>query len=199
MSYRLTFGDPDRRLAECWRIQDCWGCTHSPWNCGWCPFSSACIPLPNSAVPLLAPVTNPSICPSSNERFELRTRALGCGCSTTTFLSITVTIAATIAALLIGYAISWCAKGIVRGRKAASAGWEVCVDENGERVQGVWERKDLKTRWWPFRKTNIREDDLLLCDGDEITKSWRWWRPWKSRSASRLRNGADIDHQSDHN
>ena len=89
----------DYRLAGCWRIQNCHACTHSRHGCGWCPHSSTCVPVSS----LLQPMSDAKTCPSRGERFELRTKALGCGCSTTTFLSIVVTVFATIAALLLIY------------------------------------------------------------------------------------------------
>lgn len=61
--------------------------------------SGTCVPASN----LLQPIVKHDICPVSSERFELRTRALGCGCSTTTLLSILVTIPATLVAAALLY------------------------------------------------------------------------------------------------
>ena len=89
----------DDRLAACWRIQNCYACTHSKHGCGWCPHTSTCVPVSS----IFEPISNAQTCPSRDERYELRTKALGCGCSTATFLSVVVTVFVTIAALILLY------------------------------------------------------------------------------------------------
>ena len=128
----------DNRLAACWHIQNCYRCIHSNHGCGWCPHSSTCIPVSS----LLEPVTNAKVCPTKNERFELRTKALGCGCSTTTLLSIIVTIFATIVAILLLYAV-----GILIYKFNNTFGtdtWrgiEVQFKDDGSRTERQWKRK----------------------------------------------------------
>lgn len=103
--------------------------------------SSTCIPATN----LLSPLKHP-ICPLLSERYELRTRALGCGCSTTTFLSIIITILCTLFATLLIYSI-WKAQILqwlwrIFG-PGAWEGWErVEVEEGGEVAvrEGAWRR-----------------------------------------------------------
>lgn len=125
------------RLAACWRIQRCYACTHSSHGCGWCPHTSTCVPVSS----LLQPISDSKTCPSRDERFELRTRALGCGCSTATFLSIVVTVFATIAALALLYGIA-----VLLGRlngvfgTGSWRGLELEVKEDGSRVEKEWKR-----------------------------------------------------------
>ena len=122
-------------LSRCWRHQFCHACINSKAGCGWCPGSSTCIP----ASSLLSPVTNAQICPLRNERFELRTRALGCGCSTTTLLSIIVTVFATLVAAALLWAVGvslWKAN-----RAFGSGSWrgvEVWIKDGGGRVERQW-------------------------------------------------------------
>lgn len=131
------------REAACWRRQDCYSCTHDKHSCGWCPFSSTCVP----ASALTDPVKHKNICPLASERWELRTKALGCGCSTTTLLSIIVTVFATIAGLLLLAALIWIltnlnpffGSGVV-------AGTELEVKEDGTREEHEWHRPGLGSR-----------------------------------------------------
>ena len=126
------------RLEQCWRISSCHTCINSPSRCGWCPQSSTCIP----ASSLLEPISNAKICPLKAERFELRTKALGCGCSTTTLLSVIVTVFATIVALVLIYGV-----GVVVLRCNAAFGtgtWrgiEVEIKDDGSRMERQWTRR----------------------------------------------------------
>lgn len=134
----MDYSNEDR-LAACWHIQNCYNCIRSNHGCGWCPFSSACIP----ASSLLEPVSNAKVCPLKAERFELRTKALGCGCSTTTILSIIVTVFATIVALVLLYGI-----GIVICKINSTFGtgtWrgiEFEIKDDGTRTERQWKRPE---------------------------------------------------------
>ncbi|KAI0173393.1 hypothetical protein GGR52DRAFT_384646 [Hypoxylon sp. FL1284] len=89
----------DAHLLRCWGIQDCKGCL-AQGDCSWCPFSWTCVP--NSAkVPLLAPAWDENVCPHWAERWEIRTRPLGCQVSTITTLTALVTIASTLVFVLL--------------------------------------------------------------------------------------------------
>lgn len=113
-------------------------------GCGWCPESGVCVPTTS----LLEPVSNKDICPLRSERFELRTRALGCGCSTITLLSVIVTVFATIATLLLLYGLIRAISGINpflgTGR---TAGWEIKCEEDGTRKGQEWRRGGLR-KWY---------------------------------------------------
>ena len=128
---------PEDHLSACWRISNCNNCINSSHGCGWCASSSACVP----ASSLLEPITNSHICPSRNERFELRTRALGCGCSTTTLLSVIVTVFATIVALGVLYGI-----GVLVYKANSTFGtgtWrgiEVEIKDDGTKTEKQWKR-----------------------------------------------------------
>lgn len=126
------------REKGCWRIQDCGSCLKSKHRCGWCPSSSTCVPATN----LLSPINHP-VCPLASERYELRTSALGCNCSTTTLLSVIVAVFSTIAAILLLSLVLWLLKWW--GRTMRSGGWEIVVQEDGTVREGTWRRGSL----WP--------------------------------------------------
>ena len=139
------------RQHACWKIQDCKGCLRSDHGCGWCPTSATCVPATN----LLEPVTHKDICPLDSERFELRTKALGCGCSTTTLLSVIVTVFATIAGLILLYGI---VRAIALLNQAFGSGqwqgWEIEVKEDGSRNEREWTRSNSVTSW--FRRIFLK-------------------------------------------
>ena len=142
------------RAAKCWRRQDCYSCTHDKHGCGWCPFSSTCVP----ASALTDPVSNKNICPMVSERWELRTKALGCGCSTTTLLSVIVTVFATIGALIVLIALGWLLKNLnpFFGSGVVS-GTELEVKDDGTREEHEWRRPGLgsKLRAWMNSKPDL--------------------------------------------
>lgn len=142
------------RAASCWRRQDCHSCTHDKHGCGWCPFSSTCVP----ASSLTQPVSDKNICPLAAERWELRTKALGCGCSTTTLLSIIVTIFATIGALFVLIALGWLLKTLnpFFGSGVVS-GTELKPKEGPFHEEREWRRPGLgsKLRAWMDLKPDL--------------------------------------------
>ena len=132
----------NHRQHACWRVQDCHSCTHSSHGCGWCPFSGVCVPTTN----LLKPVVDAHVCPLRGERFELRTKALGCGCSTTTLLSIIVTIFATIAALaLLTGVVAALFKFNQTFGTGSWNGWEVKYEDDGSKEEHQWRRSNRVT------------------------------------------------------
>ncbi|KAI5211643.1 hypothetical protein E4T42_08176 [Aureobasidium subglaciale] len=133
------------RRKGCWRIQDCGSCLKSKHGCGWCPSSSTCVPTTN----LLTPISHP-VCPLASERYELRTKTLGCNCSTITFLSVIVTVFCTIAALLLISGVLWLLKWW--GRTFRSGGWEIVVEEDGRVREGTWRRSTLWPRFMVARR-----------------------------------------------
>ncbi|KAI1176203.1 hypothetical protein F4777DRAFT_281656 [Nemania sp. FL0916] len=87
-------------LLRCWAIQDCGGCLKQP-DCSWCPFSWTCVPNSHQ-VQFLAPAwEGDNTCPHWAERWEIRTRPLGCHVSTITTLTSLVTIACTLLFVLL--------------------------------------------------------------------------------------------------
>ncbi|KXT11140.1 hypothetical protein AC579_4939 [Pseudocercospora musae] len=121
----------DERTKACWKMQDCGSCINSKHGCGWCSSSFSCVP----ANSLLDPVSQHGICPLASARFELRTKTLGCGCSTATLLSVIVTVFATIAALLLLYAIGLALKNLNPYLGSGqTAGWQIEVKHDGTTV-----------------------------------------------------------------
>jgi hypothetical protein len=107
------------------------------------------------ATSLLDPVFKADVCPASQERFELRTKTLGCGCSTTTLLSVIVTVVSILVALLILYAILVCTRALnqVYG-SGTQRGWEIEVLDDGTMKGKPWARQSWTTtlRSWFHRK-----------------------------------------------
>lgn len=154
---------PNDRLAACWRLQHCHACTHSPHGCGWCPHSSTCVPVSS----LLAPVAHAHVCPTRVERFELRTRALGCGCSTATFLSVVVAVFATVAALALLYALVVLVKHANRVFGTGSwRGLELEIKADGAREEKEWRRHP-----WSERVSALFRRDRTSFDRSEQEQS----------------------------
>ncbi|KAF6825761.1 hypothetical protein CMUS01_09706 [Colletotrichum musicola] len=110
----------DEHFFRCWQRQDCKACLKEN-QCGWCPMTSACVPNPY-AIPLLAPAYNEDICPHWAERWELRTRPLGCQVSTITSLTSIISILSTLvviaAVTLVVLLVRWS-----RRRSQEDPGW----------------------------------------------------------------------------
>ncbi|KYK56024.1 hypothetical protein DCS_07990 [Drechmeria coniospora] len=86
-------------LMRCWSRQTCGACLDQD-ECSWCPFTWSCVP--NSyGIPLLAPASNPNICPHPAERWELRTVPFGCHVSSVTV--VTASIAIIVTALFVSF------------------------------------------------------------------------------------------------
>ena len=90
-----------------------------------------------------------NVCPLRSERFELRTKALGCGCSTTTLLSILTTVFATILALVLLYGLATVIKYL--NRAFGSGNWngtEIEVKDDGKRDEREWRRSNPISSFW---------------------------------------------------
>ena len=154
----------ESRLEACWRIQTCHNCLNSDHGCGWCPTSSLCIPTSG----ILEPVTNKNVCPLKDERFELRTKPFGCGCSTTTLLTAIVTVFATIIAFGVLSAIGVFLLKLNRDFGSGTwRGTELEIKEvSSTRIERQWKRGG----WLPesirsiFRRRDFKtqsEQDLM--------------------------------------
>ncbi|KAL0938760.1 uncharacterized protein CTRU02_205370 [Colletotrichum truncatum] len=141
----------EEHFFRCWRHQDCKVCLAEN-QCSWCPMTSACVPNPYT-IPLLAPAWNEDICPHWAERWELRTRPLGCQVSTITSLTSIISIVSTLIVVLLVFllviAIRW-----GRRRSQREPGW-----------WRVW-RYDWMQVLWPTR--HIAEQDPLLGQDHNI-------------------------------
>ncbi|KAK3904324.1 hypothetical protein C8A05DRAFT_13798 [Staphylotrichum tortipilum] len=136
---------PDEHFRRCWRQQFCSNCLSEP-SCSWCPFTQACVPNTHP-IPLLAPAYDEHVCPHWTERWEVRTRPLGCHVSTITALSVLVSVASTLVVLgVLGVVVACCRRVSARGRggggvppaeggwRGLGTGWRVVVE--GRAVEG---------------------------------------------------------------
>ncbi|KAF4841731.1 hypothetical protein CGCSCA4_v009261 [Colletotrichum siamense] len=143
----------DEHFFRCWQRQDCKGCLAED-RCSWCPMTSACVPNPY-AIPLLAPAWNEDVCPHWAERWELRTRPLGCQVSTITSLTSIISIVSTLVVVLLVtllfVTIRW-----ARRRSVKEPGW--------------WRVWQYDWRHIVTRRDNIGEQDPLLGQ-DHSTRS----------------------------
>ncbi|KAI2614078.1 uncharacterized protein GGS25DRAFT_470259 [Hypoxylon fragiforme] len=100
MNFTAAAANDDDHLKRCWRIQHCKGCLGQQSDCSWCPFSWTCVPNRHK-VPFLAPAWDDNACPHWAERWEMRTRPLGCQVSTITTLTSLVSILSTLVLVLL--------------------------------------------------------------------------------------------------
>ncbi|KAH7005284.1 hypothetical protein EDB82DRAFT_77484 [Fusarium venenatum] len=102
-TFRANFtlhGNYDHQhFQRCWKHQTCKGCLATS-QCSWCPFTWSCVPN-MSRIPLLAPAYDEHVCPHWAERWELRSRPLGCQVSSITSLTAIITIASTLTFVLL--------------------------------------------------------------------------------------------------
>ncbi|GES59054.1 suppressor/enhancer of lin-12 protein 9 precursor [Aspergillus terreus] len=79
--------------------------------------SSTCVPN-RASLAILSPLGSSQICPlGAKERWELRTTTLGCNVSTFTFLTALVSVAATLAAIGLGYLAVWAWEQVMTSRR----------------------------------------------------------------------------------
>lgn len=138
----MGFPDPsDAQLLRCWRHQDCKHCLDED-GCSWCPFvcepnqtsnkpvsfstdpikSWSCVSN-NHTIQLLAPAYDEDICPHWAERWEVRTRPLGCQVSTITSLTSIVSIASTLVAVLVISLLVLALRRLRRYHQRQAGGW----------------------------------------------------------------------------
>jgi hypothetical protein len=176
MSDVSTFQEPsDSLISKCMRLQDCGSCLSSS-SCSWCPVvcfpplahlptpslltiyiskTSFCVPN-TSPIPILAPFTNPSICPLAHgrERWELRTRPLGCNCSTITFLTSVISVIATLTAILLLILATWVGKWGLRRWRGRGKGWWRIWSKDWWASEGGW------FKWsWRWKLTHRKGDE----------------------------------------
>ncbi|KAI1457458.1 hypothetical protein F4805DRAFT_179971 [Annulohypoxylon moriforme] len=126
----------DAHLMRCWRIQNCKDCLTRQPDCSWCPFSWTCVP--NTArITLLAPAWDENICPHWAERWEIRTRPLGCQVSTITTLTSLVSIASTLVLVLLISLTVWGFRTL-RAYGKKNPGWWRMSKSDWERLPARW-------------------------------------------------------------
>ncbi|KAF2402928.1 hypothetical protein EJ06DRAFT_527903 [Trichodelitschia bisporula] len=159
----MSTSPPSDPFHTCWALQSCTSClAHAA--CGWCPYSSTCVPLPSSSLPpLLLPLSKAHICPLPwQERYELRTAPLGCGCSTTSLLVGLGAVGGTLVALLVGWLLVWVLGWIYAAERAERGGWVLHEGPRGERWGHTWTRP-RRTWWTGWRRREDGESAALLA------------------------------------
>lgn len=84
--------------------------------------SWSCVPN-NHTIQALAPAYDENVCPHWAERWEIRTRPLGCQVSTITSLTSIISIASTLVVLSVILLIAWAFARLRRHHKQAEPGW----------------------------------------------------------------------------
>jgi hypothetical protein len=97
----------------------------------------------------------------------LRTKTLGCGCSTATFLTLIVVVVSTFLALLIMYAIVKCVRSVnqVYGT-GAHRGWKIEIHDDGSMSERLWARRSVKS-WFRHGDLSLRSEQQ---DGTEHSR-----------------------------
>jgi len=109
--------------------------------------------------------------PLAQERFELRTKTRGCGCSTATFLSLIIAVVSTFLALLIMYAIVKCVRSVnqVYGT-GARHGWEIEIHDDGSMSERLWARRTVKS-WFRRGDLSVRSEQQEATEGSRLLPS----------------------------
>jgi hypothetical protein len=128
--------------------------------------SGTCLPIPRgNHLPLLSPVWDTySICPTYDDRWDLRTKTLGCHVNTLTVFTCIITVVCTLLGLGliagIWKAVAYCFAPL-EGAGGRGRGWRIALvegDRTGEQwfVGKPWEREgSLGYRireWWTTRQ-----------------------------------------------
>ncbi|KAL7897524.1 hypothetical protein HDV63DRAFT_258618 [Trichoderma sp. SZMC 28014] len=133
----------DEKFQRCWAQQSCGGCLNN-LGCSWCPYTWSCVP--NShAIPLLAPAFDDEICPHPDERWEVRTRPLGCQVSSRMGLTVAMTVVATLAAVL-------------------------AVTASIILVRKIWKSEKMSREWafWQTNRGDPERDSLLSAQQENM-------------------------------
>ncbi|KXH44736.1 hypothetical protein CNYM01_02201 [Colletotrichum nymphaeae SA-01] len=138
----------EEHFFRCWNHQDCKVCLAED-ECSWCPMTSACVPNPY-AIPLLAPAYDENICPHWAERWELRTKPLGCQVSTITSLTSIISIVST---FVVAFLVALIVLGVRWGRR------RIKHDPDWWRL---WKRDWSRVQFWQRPQEQDRERDPLL-------------------------------------
>ncbi|KAH8150125.1 uncharacterized protein LAJ45_05811 [Morchella importuna] len=151
----LSDYDPERLFQHCWRRNSCGECLKTHMPCGWCPTSQACVPVFSG---LFTPLGDPKVCPMSSERFELRTKPLGCNVSTVTALTAVVSVFSTL--LLVGIIFV-----VVRYHASLGSLWRRIWRRNS----GEEEEEDGE----PNENTGLLHSTRRAAAG--IGRNWSFW------------------------
>ena len=134
----ITPGDDLDVFFHCWIKPHCPACL-SPSNkypCSWCATSQVCVPNTVYDYPfgILSPLKTDKLCPLGwRERWELRARPFSCRCSSMTFVSVVVTVVATLLSLSLIILAVIAGRWLGRKWRARKPGW--------------WRVSSWKPRW----------------------------------------------------
>ena len=110
-------------FLRCFAQQSCDSCLRSQYPCSWCETSQVCVSNTYFQDPfaILTPLKYDDVCPLAwREKWEMRAKPFSCRCSSMTFLSVVITVASTLAAImfiqLIILLIRVCSKRLFRKR-----------------------------------------------------------------------------------
>lgn len=115
--------------------------------------TSSCVPNTHD-IQILAPIWQPDICPDGSESWEIRTKSLGCHCSTITLLTCIISVLSTF--VVIGF--------VAMGGKAARGLqdlWATRADEWWK----VW--RHYKPGWWKIWNTRKSDTDPIDVEAPE--------------------------------
>ncbi|KAK3394419.1 hypothetical protein B0H63DRAFT_45337 [Podospora didyma] len=133
-------GDSDNHLRRCWKQQSCNDCLDQD-KCSWCPYTQSCVP--NSyEIPLLAPAYDEHICPQWSERWEIRTKPLGCQVSTITSLTAVVSVTSTLVLVMLIWLCLWVVRRLRRLHRERPAWWRVRGYQEGARRRWMFWRRE---------------------------------------------------------
>ncbi|KAK4461256.1 hypothetical protein QBC42DRAFT_94915 [Cladorrhinum samala] len=160
-------GDDDSLiLLRCWRQQSCSSCLDTS-SCNWCPFTQSCTPN-TYAIPLLAPAYDENICPYWAERWEVRTRPLGCQVSTITALSVIIAVLSTLAVAFLIWLILVSTRRLKRRITSGSTSWE-----DGEQTWLAYARswRTWNPREWGSTSRTMRNHPSTISEQDPLLQA----------------------------
>lgn len=156
-SVLASYTDEEWRTTTCWNEQSCDTCLRSRAGCGWCSSvsqialcmpgvhlqeieqSSICVPLKRVAFPLLSPISDRDVCPTYDDRWELRTSTLGCKVSTMSVLICLATIICTMLGTILLLGLGRLATRMLGPCwPTRHRGWEIIRSEQGDRIAHTW-------------------------------------------------------------
>lgn len=149
-------GDDLDLFFHCWIRSSCPSCLSpsNPYPCSWCETSQACVPNTIFSYPfgILSPIKSEDICPLRwRERWEMRARPFSCRCSSMTFVSVVVAVAATLLGVLLIWLSVVFGRWVGRKWRARKPGWW-----RAENWRPTWMKrrgKDASTETEPERQT----------------------------------------------
>lgn len=143
-------------ICRCIRTEPLKSTSRSAWRfCSTNPTKSwSCVPN-NYTIPALAPAYDENICPHWAERWELRTRPLGCQVSTITSLTSIASIALTLVVVLAIYLLVLALKWLHGYHQRQVPGWWRFWKHD-------WRSRVARSRFWGGSKISRPADQEPL-------------------------------------